>query len=732
MQISTSTKPWYSAKRSSPRSDASLNFAAGVLGATAITVQVVFLREFLSVLYGNEIIIGIILAIWMGVTGIGAFIGRRADRMRDGGGWIIACFLFLGILPLSSVYALRLLRHLVFAPGTMIDLGQAFYGAFILLFPFCFLSGLTFPLLTHTISRQHKANAVPRVYMLESLGSLLGGAILSIVIIFACTTFQILSGILFLCQSVSFLVAVKNRRHFATVIILILVFAAAFGLYHVDWDKITRSYLFPHQEILYFRDTPYGNVTVTGRDSDRYVYENGMIIASTTDATAREEAVHYAMVQHPSPRNVLLISGGISGLTTEILKYNVAKIDYVELNPTLTTIGRLFTPHLSDPRINVIHMDARRYIKHSREKYDVVIMNLPDPLTAQVNRFYTDEFFSELKSLTTGAAVFSLSLTSSADYLSKESRTMKSSILKTLIRHFRHIIIVPGTKDYVLASDHPLSWETTRRIEELGIQTVYVNKYYIDDQLLAQRGRAIMDQLSTGETVNRDFSPVAYYYHLLLWLSHFEDYSSLWYPIIFAVILIVLAVRCFTPVTFGMFIGGFSASALEILILLAFQIIYGYVYQMLGIIITAFMAGLAAGAYLQSRSSKLPIRQFISVQYAIALYSLCIPFLFHFLQTYSPGGPITEVTFVLLTFLMALLIGREFTLATVLHEGTVAIRASRIYGIDLIGSALGMLLVAALLVPLWGVMWVGALIALLNGVSGTVAFWCRKDYAFIY
>jgi len=45
-----------------------------------------------------------------------------------------------------------------------------------------------------------------------------------------------------------------------------------------------------------------------------------------------------------------------------------------------------------------------------------------------------------------------------------------------------------------------------------------------------------------------------------------------------------------------LFASGFAASALELVLLLAFQVLCGSVYHQLGIIVTVFMAGLAIGA----------------------------------------------------------------------------------------------------------------------------------------
>ncbi len=63
------------------------------------------------------------------------------------------------------------------------------------------------------------------------------------------------------------------------------------------------------------------------------------------------------------------------------------------------------------------------------------------------------------------------------------------------------------------------------------------------------------------------------------------------------VVIIFLAGRMNT-ITLGILTGGFAASSVEILLLISFQIIYGYVYFLTGVIISIFMAGLAFGAFI--------------------------------------------------------------------------------------------------------------------------------------
>ena len=55
-----------------------------MLGFISMVAQLVLLREFIKTFNGNELVIGIFLAIWMMLTGAGAWAdGRRVQHSRD-------------------------------------------------------------------------------------------------------------------------------------------------------------------------------------------------------------------------------------------------------------------------------------------------------------------------------------------------------------------------------------------------------------------------------------------------------------------------------------------------------------------------------------------------------------------------------------------------------------------------------------------------------------------------
>ncbi|MCX6150663.1 MAG: fused MFS/spermidine synthase [Ignavibacteriales bacterium] len=708
-----------------------LTLAVLSLGFTSIITQIILLREFLSVFYGNELVIGIILANWMALTGLGAYLGKFSEQLKIKQKHLAFPFIALAVLPIVTVFLLNYLKNIVFIAGSMIGIVQIFYSSFILLLPYCLLSGFLFTLLAGTVSGLNKSNLISKVYSIESIGSIIGGIIFNFILIFFLKTFQSLTILLITNLVLANILIYKYNRRTTRYISLIASVVALVIVFNFNFDELARQFLFKDQEIIFYKDTPYGNLTVAKQGEQKNFFENNVLFFSTNDPASNEEAVHYAMIQHPNPKNVLLIGGGISGTTNEVLKYNVERIDYVEVNPWIIQIGKTYTDALNDKRINVLNEDGRLFVKSTPKNYDVVLINLPEPITAQLNRFYTTEFFIELKTKLNRAAVVSLSLLPATDYISQDARQINSIIYHTLKTAFKNILIVPGMKNYFLASDSELNINIGKMIEQRGLNNLYVNQYYLDDEILHQRSEYIQSNILTNTKLNKDFNPVSYYRQILHWLSYFE--VNYWIPSILILLGLVLLLLKLNPISFGVFCGGFAASSIEVLLLIVFQIIYGYVYQVTGIIITIFMAGLAVGSFYWNKIFSQPqMNHFIKIQFLISIYSLLLPLIFILLKSFSINAVIVHSIFYLLTFIIAFLVALEFSLATKLESGNVSKVASKIYGVDLIGSAFGALLVSAFLIPLLGIIMVSLVIGLLNLISGIISFYNRRKYSSLF
>jgi spermidine synthase len=176
-------------------------------------------------------------------------------------------------------------------------------------------------------------------------------------------------------------------------------------------------------------------------------------------------------------------------------------------------------------------------------------------------------------------------------------------------------------------------------------------------------------------------------------------------------------------VPLAIFSGGFAASALEVVLLLGFQILHGCVYHQVGLIITMFMLGLGIGSLAMNRLlPRCGRKHLAALALAITIYSLCVPYIVIVLgKSESPivawaSWPAVPV----MTLMLAILVGMEFPLAGKVGFQDVTVTAARLYTADYIGAAMGALLVSTLLIPVLGVTVVCLLAAGLNLFSAAV------------
>jgi len=671
----------------------SLFFSVFILGLSALITQIVLLREFLNIAHGNELVIGIILANWLLLSGIGAYLGKYLWKQLS---TAVMLQVLVALLPLIIIFLIRILRNMIFLPGEMISFGSIILYSLLLLAPFCLISGMALIVACRLLGK------ADQVYLADNIGSVIGGLLFTFVLIFFFNSFQVAFFLLAINLTAAFILSISTGNKKLAFSLLAITFLALILLLGKDLNQLTMQKLYPDQQIIHQKESQYGNLVITETSGQFNFYENTIPLFTSDNTITNEETVHYTMAQTYYPRTVLLISGGVSGTTTEILKYNINRIDYIELDQEIIDIGRQYLTSLDDDRINAISTDARRFLKNS-DLYDVAIIDLPDPSNAQLNRFYTVEFFKELKLSLVQGGIVSLSITSSENYQTEATKKLNSVIYTTLSKVFDNVIIIPGERNIFIAADKELSYDIPTAIADRRIETEYVNEYYLLGKLTQDRIIDAEKSASLNVKSNTDFFPSAYYLHIRTWLEQ----SKFNLGILIAAILVLLTLYLYKikPVPLSIFTTGFAAAGLQLIILIGFQISYGYVYKWIGAIIAMFMAGLAIGAYFENRL-RLKKKDLIMLEIGISVFAFILPFILLVMSGLSFVIP-------LLALLLALLVGLEFPLAARIQN------SATIFTADFIGAAAGVFL-ASLLLPLIGIFGVCFFICALNLVSGFI------------
>jgi spermidine synthase len=805
--------------------DRTLAWALFSVGLTAIIGQILLMRELVATLYGNELLFGLILAAWLGWGAIGAALEGRRGPAGSGMTFMAAGLAAAALLLPAQLALVRALRTLLGAtPGSVLDLGPLVLAVLLILAPLCLCLGALFS--AGARLAVEGARTPGWAYVWDSVGAVAGGILFSFLFIRWLNPFQTAFLVGALDVAVVLLLAPHPAKlhddHGATarppgetadgdvaqatglssrhqtqssglryrlisgtgtavaIGTLAVLTAAAFPLgrtaqratLRLEWPDAARSgdgspASGAAQSLLFSGDSPYGRLAVQARGNQRIFYTDGAL-AFETQSTFPEEVAHLALLAHPAPRDVLLIGGGIAGDLREILKHPVDSITYVELDPLLIEAARKYLPAadvapLDDPRVRTVLTDGRAFVEQPGLSYDAIILDLPEPTTGALNRFYTAEFFAQAKALLRPGGILSFGLPSAENYWNPELAQRNASIYRTLGSVFPSVTVLPGGHDFFLAGSESLEIDASlmaERMAQRGIQTQWITPAYLRDLLMGDRfveAQARVKQ-ETGVRINRDLSPLSYYYSLAHWLARFYPelrqafegarLISMGWLALPLIPCVLLARRRRTWAVLLVVAGvGLAQMLLELVLLFAFQARHGSLYGEVSLIVTAFMAGLAAGGAAGNRllAGSYVRRKTQNVRRALAAtlalmgaYSIVLPLVFS-VPLRAEGIP--QRIFLPLALIGGLLGGMVFPLASgwlmadgrgrkveggspVGDQSAIRNRQSAIGGIlysaDLAGGCLGALIGAALFIPIFGIPQTCAAIAVL-AIAGLLA-----------
>jgi spermidine synthase len=165
------------------------------------------------------------------------------------------------------------------------------------------------------------------------------------------------------------------------------------------------GYFFTVKKTLVKKRTRYQELQLI--DTDEFgkvlLLDNIIQVAERNDFHYHEPMVHPALCSHPNPQSVLVIGAGDGGVLREALKYPcVHRIDLAELDTEVISFSKRYLFRINggafhDPRVHVHITDGRRFTKGHQKTYDIVIMDMTDPLGPSI-MLYTREFFRLVKS----------------------------------------------------------------------------------------------------------------------------------------------------------------------------------------------------------------------------------------------------------------------------------------------------------------------------------------------
>jgi spermidine synthase len=331
--------------------------------------------------------------------------------------------------------------------------------------------GLEIPLLMRILEKSYDfKELVSKVFTFDYIGALLASILFPLVLVphLGLVRTAFLFGIMNVLVAIWTILVFKESIPYLRLLkgeaIAVLIFLAVGFAYS---DKIlsfseSNSY---SDTVIYSKSTKYQRLVLTKGQNDLRLFLNGNLQFSSRDEYRYHEAlVHVGLAALPDARKVLVLGGGDGLAIREILKYpSVEKVTLVDLDPDMT---KLFKGHkalsdlnenaLSHEKVQIINDDAFIWLKTNKEKFDFIVVDLPDPSNFSVGKLYTNSFYQLVnKAMSVDGLVV---VQSTSPYVAKKSywcvdATMKASGFKTIPYH----VYVPAFGDwgYIIGTHRP-------------------------------------------------------------------------------------------------------------------------------------------------------------------------------------------------------------------------------------------------------------------------------------
>lgn len=289
------------------------------------------------------------------------------------------------------------------------------------------LCGMEIPILMNILrDRINFRDLVSNVFAFDYIGALIASVLFPILLIpkLGVMGTSLLFGIINISVGValSFYLSKQLRRPRqlqAKALICLSIVAVAF-YYADDLLKFSENKLYG-TNVIYKHSTPYQRIVLTESMGDYQLFLNNNLQFNTKDEYRYHEVlVHPAMSVSKNPTEILVLGGGDGLAVREILKYpTVKKVTVVDLDEGMTKlfqtneILRQYNKEsLNDKRVTVVNKDAFIWAKQAKQRFDVMIIDFPDPSNYSLGKLYTSSFYKSLMPLMKAQTIVAVQTTS--------------------------------------------------------------------------------------------------------------------------------------------------------------------------------------------------------------------------------------------------------------------------------------------------------------------------------
>ncbi len=240
--------------------------------------------------------------------------------------------------------------------------------------------------------------------------------------------------------------------------------------------------------VLYSKRSPFQKVEVVQtKGHGRMLLNDDLVMVSERDEFVYHDMiVHPVLLTHPNPRRVLIIGGGDGGTAREVLRHNkVEQCDMVEIDGCVVEACREFLPVTAEalstpaPRFSLHIDDGVKFIRETKNEYDVVIVDSTDPI-GPATPLFGREFYRDVYTHLADDGIV-VSQGESPYYNAKTQHTMVQILaeLFPIVRYlnFTNLTYPGGLWSFSFASKkwHPLRDFSEERMREANLKFRYYN-----------------------------------------------------------------------------------------------------------------------------------------------------------------------------------------------------------------------------------------------------------------
>jgi spermidine synthase len=697
-----------------------------ISGFISLLGQIVILRELSVAFHGVELIYPVAIGGWLFFTAVGMLFGRPWPSENR----IAAFFTFFAIFLLSGIVFIRgggMFSGDLASVSTITP--EQIVTFLFSLIPCGIISGIIFGELASLYLETR--GSLEGAYGMAAAGGSAGGLLAALVIRYGYSNLSI--GLL--CALLSFAAAFphfqKKTGQYGRLAVIVMTALTLVLIYKTPSLDMRLTGL-SHPGLFFSGDFPSGRIAATYRGGDIFVFENDVSVFSTKDKDGARFA-HLAALQHPEPRRILLIGSGWDGSVRELLLHKPIRIDV--MLPVEDPYIRFRLPgdvrrSLADPAVHLSYADPREFFKHKGFAWDLIIIDLPVPLSCRTNRLYTREFFSAISARLYRGGVVAIRLPSMDSPGTSPNLILYRGVYRNIAAVFPKRLLLPGTTTMIASSFAPFHHSPeilADRIRDRGIESSHISPSIVQT-FLKSADLAHLKEFPHGtDTVGKlDINPSCYTCAALLWtkallpraiLPLLPDFSTIRqnFLLIGGIVGIALLLlftgsrlRPNWQRTVLAAAGGFLGIASESLLILCCGAKEGVVYLHISLLLAAFMAGLAIGAPLfrdlTAKNAVAEKRSLMSID-RNRFWSATLLIGFMLMNAVAIGlakGDGGNIIFtVFLSAASGFLTGGLFACANVYRKSSGK-KSGFLYSANLIGGSLGALCAGLFLTPLLG------------------------------